>query len=154
MRTNELKFNPDKMEILLIQKVVMQVLDPQFALDGIALPLKEQVCVLGILLDCPWTVPGHPGGICEQKGSCSALAGAPAVLFLCQWHLTTVIYTLMTPWLDSIMHSSWGYTCRQFGNCSWCRMQWFHWSLRLGVHNLLCYCSSSYTNCLFLVNWE
>lgn len=51
MMTNKLNLNPDETEVLLIQKVAMQVLDPQLALDGVVVPLKDQVCRLGILLD-------------------------------------------------------------------------------------------------------
>lgn len=51
MRANKLKLNPDKTEVSLIENPAMQVLDSQLALDGGALPLKELVCSLGVLLD-------------------------------------------------------------------------------------------------------
>ncbi|KAF7247778.1 Disks large-associated protein 2 [Varanus komodoensis] len=51
MRANKLKLNPDKTEVLLVGDSSSSVGDLGLALDGDALPLKESVCSLGVLLN-------------------------------------------------------------------------------------------------------
>uniref|UniRef100_A0A8D2J6W7 Reverse transcriptase domain-containing protein n=1 Tax=Varanus komodoensis TaxID=61221 RepID=A0A8D2J6W7_VARKO len=51
MRANKLKLNPDKTEVLLVGDSSSWVGDLGLALDGDALPLKESVCSLGVLLN-------------------------------------------------------------------------------------------------------
>ncbi|KAF7248518.1 NHP2-like protein 1 [Varanus komodoensis] len=51
MRANKLKLNPDKMEVLLVGGSSSWVGDLDLALDRVALPLKNRVCSLGVLLD-------------------------------------------------------------------------------------------------------
>ena len=47
MRANKLKLNPDKTEMLLVGGSSDRMVGVQPVLDGVALPLKEQVCSLG-----------------------------------------------------------------------------------------------------------
>ena len=51
MMVNKLKLNPDKTEVFLVSQKVDQGIGMQLVLDGITLPLKNQVCSLGMLLD-------------------------------------------------------------------------------------------------------
>ena len=51
MRDNKLKLNPNKTEMLLVGGSSDWMVDVQPVLDGVALPLKEQVCSLGVLLE-------------------------------------------------------------------------------------------------------
>ena len=51
MRANKLKLNPDKTEMLLVSGSSERIVGVQPVLDGVALPLKEQVRSLGVLLE-------------------------------------------------------------------------------------------------------
>ncbi|KAF7242744.1 hypothetical protein EYD10_10956 [Varanus komodoensis] len=51
MRANKLKFNPDKMEVLLVGGLGFGVGNRDLVLNGVALPLKDRVRSLGVLLD-------------------------------------------------------------------------------------------------------
>ncbi|KAF7248125.1 hypothetical protein EYD10_05844 [Varanus komodoensis] len=51
MRANKLKLNPDKTEVLLVGGSGFGVGDLDLVLNGVALPLKDRVCSLGVLLD-------------------------------------------------------------------------------------------------------
>ena len=51
MRANKLKLSPDKTEMLLVGDCSDRMVDVQPVLDGVALPLKEQVRSLGVLLE-------------------------------------------------------------------------------------------------------
>ncbi|KAF7244371.1 putative RNA-directed DNA polymerase from transposon BS [Varanus komodoensis] len=51
MKANKLKFNPDKTEILLVGGLGSWVGDFDLVLNGVALPLKDRVRSLGVLLD-------------------------------------------------------------------------------------------------------
>ncbi|KAF7238001.1 RNA-directed DNA polymerase from mobile element jockey, partial [Varanus komodoensis] len=51
MRANKLKLNPDKMEVLLVGGSGFGVGDFDLVLNGVALPLKDRVHSLGVLLD-------------------------------------------------------------------------------------------------------
>ncbi|KAF7245380.1 Chitinase domain-containing protein 1 [Varanus komodoensis] len=51
MRANKLKLDPDKMEVLLVGDSSSWVGDLGPALDGVALPLKDRLRSLGVLLD-------------------------------------------------------------------------------------------------------
>lgn len=51
MKVNKLRFSLYKIKVLLVGKPMMQVLEYCPALNRVTLPLKEQVCSLGILLD-------------------------------------------------------------------------------------------------------
>ncbi|XP_061443806.1 uncharacterized protein LOC133365612 isoform X9 [Rhineura floridana] len=51
MRTNKLRLNPDKTEMLLVGGSSDQMVDVQPVLDGVALPLKEQIHSLRVLLE-------------------------------------------------------------------------------------------------------
>lgn len=48
---NKLKLNPDKTEILLVNRVASQGLQSQSVLDWVLLPLKKQICSMGALSD-------------------------------------------------------------------------------------------------------
>ena len=51
MRVNKLRLNPDKTEVLLVGGLPVRLGDVHPVLDGVALPLKDGVCSLGVLLD-------------------------------------------------------------------------------------------------------
>ncbi|KAF7251593.1 Apoptosis-resistant E3 ubiquitin protein ligase 1 [Varanus komodoensis] len=51
MRANKLKHNPDKTEVLLVGGSGFGMGDLGLVLNGVALPLKDRVCSLGVLLD-------------------------------------------------------------------------------------------------------
>ncbi|KAF7249036.1 Peripheral myelin protein 22 [Varanus komodoensis] len=51
MRANKLKLNPDKMEVLLVGGSGFGMGDFDLVLNGVALPLKDRVRSLGVLLD-------------------------------------------------------------------------------------------------------
>ncbi|KAF7253300.1 Metabotropic glutamate receptor 5 [Varanus komodoensis] len=51
MRANKLKLNPDKTEVLLVGGLSSWVGDLGLVLNGVALPLKDRVRSLGVLLD-------------------------------------------------------------------------------------------------------
>lgn len=48
---SKLKLHLDKTEVLLVWKSITQVLDYPSILNGVAVPLWEQVCSLGVVLD-------------------------------------------------------------------------------------------------------
>lgn len=48
---NKLKRNPDKVEVLLINRKADQGIEIQPKLDGVRLPLKTQACHFGVLLE-------------------------------------------------------------------------------------------------------
>ncbi|KAF7252606.1 putative RNA-directed DNA polymerase from transposon BS [Varanus komodoensis] len=51
MRANKLKLNPDKMDVLLVGGSGLGMGDLGLVLNGVALPLRDRVCSLGVLLD-------------------------------------------------------------------------------------------------------
>lgn len=51
MRLNNLKFNPDKIEVLWVSRKVDMGSESLPILDAVILPLKKQVCSLQVLLD-------------------------------------------------------------------------------------------------------
>ncbi|KAF7246221.1 Tyrosine-protein kinase Yes [Varanus komodoensis] len=51
MRANKLKLNPDKTEVLLVGGLGLGMGDLGLVLNGVALPLRDRVCSLGVLLD-------------------------------------------------------------------------------------------------------
>lgn len=51
MSANKLKWHPDKINVLFVQKFVTQELWPRLVLKGVVLHLEDQVCILGVLLD-------------------------------------------------------------------------------------------------------
>ncbi|KAF7250944.1 RNA-directed DNA polymerase from mobile element jockey [Varanus komodoensis] len=51
MRANKLKLNPDKMEVLLVGGSGFEEGDLDLVLNGVALPLRDKVHILGALLD-------------------------------------------------------------------------------------------------------
>ncbi|KAF7249720.1 Plexin-D1 [Varanus komodoensis] len=51
MRANKLKLNSDKTEVLLVGGLGLGMGDLGLVLNGVALPLRDRVCCLGVLLD-------------------------------------------------------------------------------------------------------
>ncbi|KAF7249279.1 Peroxisome proliferator-activated receptor gamma coactivator 1-beta [Varanus komodoensis] len=51
MRANKLKLNPDKTEVLLVGGSGFREGELNLVLNGVALPLRDKVCSLGVLLD-------------------------------------------------------------------------------------------------------
>ena len=51
MRVNKLRLNPDKLKVLLVGAPPDRLKGHFPALDKVALPLKDRVCSLGVLLD-------------------------------------------------------------------------------------------------------
>lgn len=94
MRSNKLRLNSDKTEILLVWKSTIQVLEYFPALNGVVLPLKNQVSSL-VFLPGFAAAPGCPRDSCGEGGLCRALAGAPGV-YLGHAEMATVIHGTMT----------------------------------------------------------
>ncbi|KAF7251997.1 hypothetical protein EYD10_02590 [Varanus komodoensis] len=51
LRANKLRLNPDKMEVLLVGGMGFGMGDLDLVLNGVALPLRDRVCSLGVLFD-------------------------------------------------------------------------------------------------------
>ena len=74
---NKLKLNPDKTEVLLVSQKADQGTGMQPVLDGVTLPLKIQVCSLGVRLDSSPSLDAQVSAvarsICRVKTSDSAV---------------------------------------------------------------------------------
>lgn len=74
---------------------MMLVLELRFVLGGVALPLKEPVHNLGVLLDSQLASKGGPDDICGQRAFCPASAGVLAET-VSKVTLATVVHALVT----------------------------------------------------------
>ncbi|KAF7245399.1 RNA-directed DNA polymerase from mobile element jockey [Varanus komodoensis] len=94
MRANKLKLNPDKTEVLLVGGSNSWVGDLDLVLNGVALPLKDRVCSLGVLLDLELTL--------EAQVSAVARSAFLQLRLIHQLHsyLATVTHALVTSRLD------------------------------------------------------
>ncbi|KAF7239463.1 Structural maintenance of chromosomes protein 6, partial [Varanus komodoensis] len=99
MKANKLKLNPDKMEILLVGGSGFGVGDLDLVLNGVALPLKDRVCSLGVLLD--------PELSLEAQVTAGARSAFPQLRLIHQLRpylendcLVTVTHALVTSRLD------------------------------------------------------
>ncbi|XP_061438561.1 protein arginine N-methyltransferase 8 isoform X6 [Rhineura floridana] len=66
MTTSKLRLNPDKTEMLLVDGFSDQMVDIYPVLDGVTLPLKEQVCSLGIILDSSLSLEAHVASVARN----------------------------------------------------------------------------------------
>ncbi|XP_053142271.1 uncharacterized protein LOC128340742 [Hemicordylus capensis] len=99
MRVNKLRLNPDKTEVLLVGGSSAWVNDVQPVLDGVARPLKDQVHILGVLLD--------PAPSLEVQVASMAQSAFYQLRLICQLQpyleresLATVTHALVTSCLD------------------------------------------------------
>lgn len=62
MRTNKMKLNTNKTEVLLVNKEATVILWKQPDLEKVGLPLKEQICSLRVILvlACDWRIRSPP----------------------------------------------------------------------------------------------
>nr|GFC52549.1 hypothetical protein [Tanacetum cinerariifolium] len=99
MGANKLKLNPDKTEVLLVQKSTTQVLDHRPALNGVVLPLKEQVRSLGVLLDAQLLLDSQVAAV--ARGAFAQLRLVRQLRpYLDRADLATVTHALVTSRLD------------------------------------------------------
>ncbi|KAF7253219.1 hypothetical protein EYD10_00056 [Varanus komodoensis] len=108
MRASKLSLDPDKTEVLLMNGSRFQVSDFDLVLDGVALPLKDRVHSLGVLLD--------PEMSLESQVAAVARSAFLQLRLIHQLHpyldkhcLATVIHALVTSWLDycKALHVGW-----------------------------------------------
>ncbi|KAF7253873.1 putative RNA-directed DNA polymerase from transposon BS [Varanus komodoensis] len=99
MRTNKLKLSPDKMEVLLVGGLGLWMGDLGLVLNGVALPLRDRVRSLGVLLD--------PELSLEAQVTAVARSAFPQLWLIHQLRpflendcLATVIHALVTSQLD------------------------------------------------------
>ena len=99
MRVNKLRLNPDKTEVLLVRKSTTRVLDYHPTLDGVALPLKEQVRSLGVLLDPQLLLDSQVAAVARGAFAQLRLIRQLRPYLSCS-DLTTVTHALVTSRLD------------------------------------------------------
>ena len=99
MRANKLKLNPDKTEVLLVSQKADQGIGIQLVLDGVTLPLKTQVCSLGVLLDSALSLDAQVSGVARSPFAELKLVRQLRP-FLEKSDLATVTHALVTSRLD------------------------------------------------------
>ncbi|KAF7246057.1 ATPase WRNIP1 [Varanus komodoensis] len=99
MRANKLKLNPDKMEVLLVGGSSSWVGDLGLVLNGVALPLKDRVRSLGVLLDPELSLEAQMTVVARNAFLQLRLIHQlrPYLEDDC---LATVTHALVTSWLD------------------------------------------------------
>ncbi|KAF7246187.1 Armadillo repeat-containing protein 1 [Varanus komodoensis] len=63
IRAIKLNLNPDKTEVLLVGGLNSWVGDLDLVLNGVALPLKDRICILGVLLDPELTLEAQVSAV-------------------------------------------------------------------------------------------
>ena len=99
MRANKLKLNPDKTEMLLVGDSSDRMVGAQPVLDGIALPLKEQVCSLGVLLEPSLSLEAQVASVAQSAFYQLRLV-AQLRPYLDRDDLASVVHALVTSKLD------------------------------------------------------
>ncbi|XP_061477973.1 uncharacterized protein LOC133382302 [Rhineura floridana] len=99
MRTNKLRLNPDKTEMLLVDGFSNQVVDTYPVLDGVTLPQKEQVRSLGVVLDSSLSLEAHVAAVARNAFYQLRLV-AQLRPYLSREDLTSVVHALVTSRLD------------------------------------------------------
>ncbi|KAF7238280.1 Raftlin, partial [Varanus komodoensis] len=99
MRANKLSLNPDKREVRLVGRSLFQVSDFDLVLDGVALPLKDRVCSLGVLLDPELSLESQVVAVTRSTFRQLRLIHRPRP-YLDKHCLAVVIHALVTSWLD------------------------------------------------------
>uniref|UniRef100_A0A803TXA5 Reverse transcriptase domain-containing protein n=1 Tax=Anolis carolinensis TaxID=28377 RepID=A0A803TXA5_ANOCA len=100
MGSNKLKLNPDKIEVLLVSRKAEQGIGLQPVLDGVTLPLKTQVCSLGVLL-LDSSLSLEPQVSAMARGAFAQLRLVRQLRpYLGKSDLATVVYALVTSRLD------------------------------------------------------
>ncbi|KAF7236187.1 putative RNA-directed DNA polymerase from transposon BS [Varanus komodoensis] len=99
MRANKLKLNPDKTEVLLVGGSGFGEGGFDLALNGVALPLRDKVCSLGVLLDPELSLEAQVTAVAR-----SAFLQLQLINQLCPYLeydcLATVTHALVTSRLD------------------------------------------------------
>ncbi|KAF7245648.1 Transcription factor SOX-6 [Varanus komodoensis] len=99
IRANKLKLNPDKTEVLLVGDSSFWVSDLGPALDGVALPLKDRVHSLGVLLDLELSLEAQVMAVARRAFLQLQLIHQPCP-YLEENCLATVTHALVTSSLD------------------------------------------------------
>ncbi|XP_061470050.1 uncharacterized protein LOC133379228 [Rhineura floridana] len=99
MRANKLKLNPNKTEMLLVGGPSAQMVDVRPVLDGVTLPLKEQVRSLGVLLDPLLSLEAQVASVAQNAFYQLRLV-AQLRPYLSKEHLASVIHAMVTSRLD------------------------------------------------------
>ncbi|XP_061477478.1 uncharacterized protein LOC133381914 [Rhineura floridana] len=99
MRTNKLRLNPDKTEMLLVDGFSDRMVDIYPVLDGVTLPLKEQVRSLGVILDSCLTLEAHVASVARNAFYQLRLV-AQLRPYLSKEDLSSVVHAMVTSRLD------------------------------------------------------
>ncbi|XP_061473928.1 uncharacterized protein LOC133380529 [Rhineura floridana] len=99
MGANKLKLNPDKTETLLVSAFSAQMEDVHPVLDGVTLPLKEQVRSLGVLFDPSLSLEAQVASVARNAFYHLRLV-AQLHPYLCGDDLASVVHALVTSRLD------------------------------------------------------
>uniref|UniRef100_A0A803TWX2 Reverse transcriptase domain-containing protein n=1 Tax=Anolis carolinensis TaxID=28377 RepID=A0A803TWX2_ANOCA len=100
MRVNKLRLNPDKTEVLQVSRMSDWGIGWQPVLDGVALPLKAQVCSLGVLLDSGLTLEAQVSAVAGRAFAQLKLVRQLRP-YLEKSDLTMVVHALVTSRLDN-----------------------------------------------------
>nr|XP_060621478.1 uncharacterized protein LOC132768982 [Anolis sagrei ordinatus]XP_060621479.1 uncharacterized protein LOC132768982 [Anolis sagrei ordinatus]XP_060621480.1 uncharacterized protein LOC132768982 [Anolis sagrei ordinatus] len=99
MRRNKLKINPDKTEVLLVDRKPDWGVGWQPVLDGVTLPLKSQVRSLGVLLDSSLTLEAQASAVSGRAFAQLRLVHQLRP-YLVKADLAGVVHALVTSRLD------------------------------------------------------
>uniref|UniRef100_A0A803TEJ9 Reverse transcriptase domain-containing protein n=1 Tax=Anolis carolinensis TaxID=28377 RepID=A0A803TEJ9_ANOCA len=99
MRVNKLRLNPDKTEVLQVSRKSDLGIGWQPVLDRVALPLKAQVCSLGVLLDSGLTLETQVSAVAGRAFAQLKLVRQLRP-YLEKSDLTMVVHALVTSRLD------------------------------------------------------
>ncbi|XP_061485295.1 uncharacterized protein LOC133385720 isoform X1 [Rhineura floridana] len=99
MGANRLKLNPDKTETLLVSAFYAQMVDVYPVLDGVTLPLKEQVRSLGVLFDPSLSLEAQVASVARNAFYHLRLV-AQLRPYLDSDDLASVVHALVTSRLD------------------------------------------------------
>uniref|UniRef100_A0A803TII9 Reverse transcriptase domain-containing protein n=1 Tax=Anolis carolinensis TaxID=28377 RepID=A0A803TII9_ANOCA len=99
MRRNKLKINPDKTEVLLVDRKPERGIGWQPVLDGVTLPLKPQVRSLGVLLDSSLTLEAQTSAVSGRAFAQLRLVRQLRP-YLAKADLAGVVHALVTSRLD------------------------------------------------------
>ncbi|XP_061441792.1 uncharacterized protein LOC133364873 [Rhineura floridana] len=99
MRVNKLKLNPDKTEMLLVDGFSDRMVDIYPVLDGVTLPLKDQVRSLGVFLDSSLSLEAQVASVVRNAFYQLRLV-AQLHPYLSKEDLTSVVHALVTSCLD------------------------------------------------------
>uniref|UniRef100_A0A803TXH6 Reverse transcriptase domain-containing protein n=1 Tax=Anolis carolinensis TaxID=28377 RepID=A0A803TXH6_ANOCA len=99
MRTNKLKLNPDKTEVLQVSRLADRGIGWQPVLDEVALPLKMQVRSLGVFLDSSLTLDAQVLAVAARAFAQLKLVRQLQLYFV-KSDLAMVVHALVTSMMD------------------------------------------------------